>query len=147
VRPLRERTAWAVPLMIVAVLALLVSATACGNNDEAENGAPPATAPTETAPAEPTEPTVIEIPAAEQGLAFAVTEVRAPAGEITLRMPNPSSIPHDIAIDEPRHVEGEVVGQGGVSEVTAEFEPGRYEYYCSVPGHREGGMVGTLIVE
>ena len=27
------------------------------------------------------------------------------------------------------------------------YEPGEYVFYCSVPGHREGGMVGTLIVQ
>jgi uncharacterized cupredoxin-like copper-binding protein len=26
-------------------------------------------------------------------------------------------------------------------------QPGRYQFYCSVPGHRESGMTGTLIVE
>lgn len=25
-------------------------------------------------------------------------------------------------------------------------EPGTYEFYCAVPGHREAGMVGTVIV-
>lgn len=90
--------------------------------------------------------TVIEIPAAEQGLAFAKERVTAPAGTITLRMPNPSSLPHNIAVDQPEQVIGEVVEQGGVSEITLDFPPGEYEYYCSVPGHREGGMVGTLVV-
>jgi plastocyanin len=91
--------------------------------------------------------TVIEIPAAEQGLAFAKERVTAKAGRITLRMPNPSPLPHNIAVDEPERAIGEVVEQGGVSEITLDFPPGEYEYYCSVPGHREGGMVGTLVVE
>lgn len=91
--------------------------------------------------------TVIEIPAAEQGLAFARERVTAPAGTITLRMPNPSPMPHNIAVDRPERVIGEIVERGGVSEITLDFPPGEYEYYCSVPGHREGGMVGTLVVE
>lgn len=160
---IRGRAGWG--LVVLAALALMVGAGCGGDDDESAAASetemtmemPATSAPATTAPAPATdgggaaapagEATVIEIPAAEQGLAFATTEVRAPAGTITLRMPNPAAVDHNIAIDEPEQVIGEIVGQGGVSEVTADFEPGTYEYYCSVPGHRQAGMVGTLIVE
>ena len=37
-------------------------------------------------------------------------------------------------------------GEGGTSEFIP-GEPGTYYYICTVPGHREQGMVGTIIVE
>ena len=43
-------------------------------------------------------------------------------------------------------VKGEVVATGGTSTVSEELEPGTYTFYCSVEGHREGGMEGTLTV-
>lgn len=142
-----------VALLTAALLAVGLVA-GCGDDDEADAPAPPAATttapPTTEAPATtaPSEPTVLEIPAAaDNSLAFEASEVTAPAGEITLRMPNPAALPHNIAVDEPEAVEGEVVQTDGVSEITVTFPPGTYEYYCAVPGHREGGMVGTLTVE
>lgn len=132
-----------------AVESVATSATGAlpDGDDAAPTDGATATAPGDGGTAPPGGGEVIEIPAAEQGLAFAVEEVTAPAGEITLRMPNPSQIPHNIAVDEPEQQIGDIVGEGGVSEITLDFPPGEYEYYCSVPGHREAGMVGTLIVE
>ena len=36
---------------------------------------------------------------------------------------------------------------GGAVEISAELPPGEYFYYCNIPGHREGGMEGTLTVQ
>jgi plastocyanin len=80
-------------------------------------------------------------------LSFDTDTLEARAGELTVRMDNPSSVPHNVSI-EGRGVdeEGRTVGQGGTSTVTAELQPGEYDFYCSVAGHREGGMEGTLTV-
>ncbi len=80
-------------------------------------------------------------------LRFDRRSLEARAGQITLVMDNPSSVPHNISI-EGRGVdqEGETVGKGGRSIVRAKLRPGEYDFYCSVPGHRQGGMQGTLTV-
>jgi plastocyanin len=80
-------------------------------------------------------------------LSFDTDTLEAPAGRVTIQMENPSSVPHNVSI-EGRGVdeEGRTVGQGGTSTVTADLEPAEYVFYCSVPGHREGGMEGTLTV-
>jgi uncharacterized cupredoxin-like copper-binding protein len=40
-----------------------------------------------------------------------------------------------------------VVNNGGTSEVDVDLKAGDYTFYCSVPGHREGGMEGKLTVK
>jgi plastocyanin len=113
---------------------------------EAEPPAPPAAEPTPPPAAAPEE-TTLENPADRSELRFSKQALESPAGTITLVMENPSAIEHNIAVrGEGVDERGAVVGQGETSRVTVELEPGEYEFYCSVPGHDEAGMNGTLTV-
>jgi plastocyanin len=77
-------------------------------------------------------------------LKFNVSTIRAKAGKVTLRMSNPSSTPHNVAIKGKKI--GRVVGRGGVSTVTVRLRKGTYTFYCSVGSHERAGMRGRLIV-
>ncbi|HEX7083811.1 MAG TPA: plastocyanin/azurin family copper-binding protein [Gaiellaceae bacterium] len=78
---------------------------------------------------------------------YSTGSLRAKAGLVTISMRNTQPIPHDVAIKgHGVHAKGKLVTRGGVSVVTARLRPGRYEFYCTVPGHEQAGMKGTLIV-
>lgn len=77
---------------------------------------------------------------------FDPKEITVTAGEDIAVVLTSEDLLHDFTIDElDAHVTSDVeeTSEGGLR---AE-EPGRYTYYCSVPGHRDAGMEGTLIVE
>jgi uncharacterized cupredoxin-like copper-binding protein len=92
---------------------------------------------------------VLDIPADPSGaLAYTFGAAEADAGSVKLESKNDSSIDHNIAVEGGGLDEkGPVVKDGGVSEVAVDLEPGDYTFYCSVPGHREGGMAGKLTVK
>ena len=91
---------------------------------------------------------VLTIPATAQ-LAYETNAATAKAGTLEIESPNPSATPHNIVLEGPGGVSefGEVVTDGGVSKITVTLKKGEYTFYCSVEGHREGGMEGQLKVE
>ena len=82
-------------------------------------------------------------------LAFTADSAEAKAGKVTVNFTNSSPVPHDVAIEDSS---GEEVGKTdlvseGSAATTVNLKPGTYTFYCTVPGHREAGMEGTLTVK
>jgi len=64
--------------------------------------------------------------------------------EVAFRLQSNDSS-HDFAVDGL----GRVAEVGGGETTTARLridDPGTYTYFCTVPGHRDGGMEGTIAV-
>jgi uncharacterized cupredoxin-like copper-binding protein len=86
--------------------------------------------------------------AAGTDLAFEKSSLTAKAGTVRLVATNPQAVPHNISLEGPGGLDehGKTVPKGGSSQVSAKLKPGKYTFYCSVPGHRQAGMEGTLTV-
>src|SRR5690606_31614386 len=73
-------------------------------------------------------------------------ELEAAPGQV-IQVTNTGVMEHDFVIDELGI--GEDLPSGEPVEVTLpdDLTPGdTYVYYCSIPGHRESGMEGTLTI-
>jgi plastocyanin len=82
-------------------------------------------------------------------LAYTTTSATTKAGKVTVEFNNPQTVTHDVAIEGSG---GEEIGKteliaDGSDSTTVNLKPGTYTFYCSVPGHREAGMEGTLTVK
>jgi uncharacterized cupredoxin-like copper-binding protein len=93
----------------------------------------------------------VKLAADEEGkLYFNPRKLTAKAGTVTLVMSNPKTTgkQHGIAVEgNGIDKNGPIVGAGSTSKVTVNLKPGKYTFYCPVPGHRQGGMQGTLTVQ
>jgi plastocyanin len=133
-------------LLVLAVLALAVGASACGGDDDDDAGGEPAAEDTTTH--EDGGGAHLTLTADPGGaLSFDKTELTAPAGEVTIELMNDSGIPHNVEVEGNGVEEVSDTISEGSTELTVNLEAGEYEFYCAIPGHREGGMEGTLTVE
>jgi plastocyanin len=144
---------------IIVVLAALAIASltlaACGGGDDNETTA----ATTETTQTQPAggggggggggAATTDKLSADASGLLkFDTDQLDAKAGKVTIDFTNPAQIQHDVAVAKGSQeiAKSPLVAQGSTS-VATDLAPGKYVFYCTVPGHREAGMEGTLTVK
>ncbi|HUH07657.1 MAG TPA: plastocyanin/azurin family copper-binding protein [Egibacteraceae bacterium] len=81
-------------------------------------------------------------------LQFSQPPERTSAGRRTIELVVEGAVNHNVSFDEISRGEPVVEADGGETATgTIELEPGTYTYFCSVPGHREAGMEGTLVVD
>ena len=141
-------------LAALAVAAALAAA-GCGSSKKSSTAestpapAAPATTSTSAPPAGGGE-TKLALAADPNGeLKFDKTSLSAKAGKVSIDFSNSSSLPHNVTIASSS---GSVVNetptfQGGSKTVTMTLKAGTYKFYCTVPGHRQAGMEGTLTVQ
>jgi plastocyanin len=136
-------------LIAVALLAVFGLA-ACGGDDD-DDGTTAAAPATTTAPAGGGGggATVdISTPSGSE-LAFDQKDVTAKAGSVTIDFDNKQSLQHDVKVEDSSGQElgGTDLVSSGTATATVNLQPGSYTFFCSVPGHREAGMEGTLTVK
>ena len=95
------------------------------------------TAATTTAPAGPT-----SVPVSESEWKVALPSTSLSPGKYTFELTNKGHIPHDLTIDGPgvSNEKTPVIDAGKTAKLSVELKSGTYDFYCSVPGHKQAGM-------
>jgi plastocyanin len=136
------------PVRVATCLALLLTAAACGSDDDGDTGAPEGSTTSTEAPATGDEygDTGDTGGSAEAGTIvaedFSLTDLTvAPGEEIVLR--NDGEAPHTATADDDSFDTGQVTAGETSAPVTAPDEPGTYAFHCEI----HNAMTATLTVE
>jgi uncharacterized cupredoxin-like copper-binding protein len=95
-----------------------------------------ATQPTTTTTAKPA---ATKVPVSEVEFKITLASTNFKAGEITFEAKNDGKIPHDLAIKGTSD-KTKLIPPGGSAELKVTLKAGKYELYCTVPGHEAAGM-------
>jgi len=80
-------------------------------------------------------------------LSYNTKTLSAKAGTVTIVMANMSPVEHNVTVAQGSKVLGATpTFTGATRTLSLKLKPGKYTFYCSVPGHRQAGMEGTLNV-
>jgi plastocyanin len=151
------------PLLAAGVLAMTLGVAACGGSSSSSSSSPPSASSSSAASAPASSTGTSSAAAAASpssgGLALAANPsgqlsytkktLTAKAGTVKIAFTNMAPEGHNLTLQ--KGTSGAVVGatptfKGGSKTLTVKLKPGTYTFFCTVPGHRMGGMQGTLTV-
>jgi plastocyanin len=140
---------------LVALVLAAVALSACGGGGSSESTSTETSAGGEAAAGGSGggggSGSIVKIEAvSSSALEYAEKEVTAKAGNVSIEFTNPQSLAHDVAVESSSGEQigkTELVASGSANATIGNLKPGTYTFYCTVPGHREAGMEGTLTVE
>lgn len=134
------------PVILIMLAALSLLAAGCGDDDE------------DTTTATTTTPTATGATGAGGAgggggaSSVSMTEYSFDPSDITvsqgdsIEVTNDGELPHNLTV-EGEDLATADIDPGGSEELTVDLPPGDYEFICSIAGHAEQGMTGTLTVE
>jgi len=153
-----------VPRAVVPVLVLgaaLLALAGCGGSSNSSSSSTASTAATGTSPSTTASTPASSSPAGassgavklaadpEGQLKYDTTSLTAKAGKVSIEFTNMSPLEHNVTVESSS---GSSVGatptfKGGAKTLSVDLKAGTYKFYCSVPGHRQAGMEGTITVQ
>ncbi|MGH3764800.1 MAG: cupredoxin domain-containing protein [Pseudonocardiaceae bacterium] len=150
-----SRLATAGTVAAAALLLTACSGSSGGSSSPAVASTPPVTEmpPMTSMPSMPGMPPMtggapMTVTAVEKDFSIELSEKTFAPGTLTFRVQNQGSSPHDLSIKGPgvATAKSQVIDSGATSELTVTLEPGTYQLWCSVDGHRAKGMDTTITV-
>ncbi|HWV22751.1 MAG TPA: cupredoxin domain-containing protein [Thermomicrobiales bacterium] len=132
-----------------AVLPILGLSTAMAKKQDSATSTPasspmasPGASPMASPAASATDITILA-----EDIKYNKTELTCPANtDVKITLENKGLLEHDFRIDKLDFQIGNPLASGEKATKTLNADKGEYEYYCTVPGHKEAGMVGKLTV-
>ena len=147
--PLADASASPVSTVIAADTAATPGGSAPGEEIGLYPCGTPAGSPVASPAADTTGGTTASAPQAVDmvDIAYTQTALTIPANtDVVINLTNKGVLVHNFNVDELNVHSGDYASQQAGS-VTINAAPGTYQFYCSVPGHKDIGMVGTLTVQ
>jgi plastocyanin len=144
-----------IALGLVALAGCGSSSTSTSSSSSSSSSTPASTpaattSATSSTPAPASSGQTLALEANKEGqFKFMPATLSATAGKATINFTNQASVEHNFTLAS---ASGAVVGAtptfaGGSKTLAVTLTPGTYKFYCTVPGHRQAGMEGTLVVK